>query len=458
MRMQTPFKYLLGVAALPLLLASCSKDELDMDAAQPDAARYITFGAPGFTVETDMTRAATDGFLDAFPEGGSFGVLGYCLPRSPMNNSVIQYQSGSAVWGSKNNNAVPDVLCKRKVTYQNGTCTYTDPRRWYTDGDAQGQVEGAQTGDVMTGTDDYSYTFFAYYPYDGESAGTGGPAADSGYEPFTFEKPKAENEATVNAATDMGAPIMSFHMPFTAYSGSGTEESTYNTSLNPDKVPDPLVAYRPNVTRSDGRVQFAFSHVLTGLGFRVNNYSQTSEEGGTAGETITGQDLYIYSIKLKGSFYRSVRMDFSNAGMNVSYTADDYYRGTYTLYEATGDEATTGHKVTYDATDGENTFAPTRYLRLLSGNGTLGYFGPVTRLDEKDNTVSDVVIEIRYKFGDDEEIQTRSFNRPGTFTPRSGMRYTAQLNWVGNAFVVVVTPDNGDNWNDGIPGGGAEFN
>ena len=39
--------------------------------------------------------------------------------------------------------------------------------------------------------------------------------------------------------------------------------------------------------------------------------------------------------------------------------------------------------------------------------------------------------------------------RPGTFTPKPGVKYTAQLNFVGEAFVLQFVVANSDIWEDG---------
>ena len=39
--------------------------------------------------------------------------------------------------------------------------------------------------------------------------------------------------------------------------------------------------------------------------------------------------------------------------------------------------------------------------------------------------------------------------RPGTFTPQPGIKYTAQLNFVGDTFVLQFVVDNQEQWEDG---------
>lgn len=71
---------------------------------------------------------------------------------------------------------------------------------------------------------------------------------------------------------------------------------------------------------------------------------------------------------------------------------------------------------------------------LISGEGS--YFG------------EDVQVVIDYKLGDSDR-KTEYITRPGTFTPSPGVRYTAQLNFVGNAFVLQFVVDNSEQWENG---------
>lgn len=409
------FSRLFAVSAA--LLAGCTKEG---GPEAPDATRSVVFGVPGVSVET---RAATDGFYDRFPDGGSFGVFGYCLAQEVIdgNKNKINFSSGSSPWGSKNELCRPRVFNNVEVTYTAAAgCVYDSPVKWYRDGAAQGQTGIAADeaeGGVLSGTDDYLYSFFAYYPYAGQEAS---------YRPFVFARPASD--------ADAGAPKFSFSMPFE--SGGATN---FSEKLDETKTPDAMFAVDYNHRKTEGQVSFSFSHLLTGLGFRVNNYSQTAESGGTG--SGAGKDLYIYSIRLTGDFYRSVSVDLSNADVAVEYDAKDVYGGYYLVYQS---EEPDGTRVTWDASEGKNTLAPTKYIRLLPGNDAgQGYLGPVGP-DGKYNGK----LLVEYRFGDGER-KTEELTRPGSFAPRSGVRYTAQINWVGDAFVVMVQGDNDEVWEEG---------
>lgn len=413
MDMKKAFTYLIG--CITLSCTSCQQEELDMPI--PSSEAYITFGAPSVALQT-TTRTVADGFLDAFPTDGSasFGVLGYCLAYNP-GTTTYNPNSGTGSWNLKRDECPPSVFYKKEVTIgTGGACTYDDPKRWYTDGTNE------ELGNItLSNTANYRYTFFAYYPF---------------YNQY-FDIAPAEGTA--------GAPVITFHMPYTG----GTLDAKLE---NPAAIPDAMLAMEQNVVRGDRTVDFNFSHILTGLGFQLNNYSQVGET--VEDEADKGVDLRIFSVKLRGTFYRSVTADMSEDVVSISYAPTDTYQGTYTLYEA--EDQTNGTLIPWqqDGSNGSISLPLPTYLRLLSGNQTLGYFGPKSD-DEENNPNPSLVID--YKLGDNERT-TATIGRPGSFNPRSGVRYTAQINWVNNAFVLIMQADNGENWEDGEADDGDESN
>ena len=100
MNIQMKQRYILP--ALLLLCSACQQEEwAQPEADSPDA---IHFAAPVITVEK-LTRST---FHDAFPTGGTFGVLGYCVPYQRGSNTEKDWASGSANWGNK---ATPSPTC-----------------------------------------------------------------------------------------------------------------------------------------------------------------------------------------------------------------------------------------------------------------------------------------------------------------------------------------------------------
>lgn len=109
-------RYIFSV--LLLLCSACQQEEW----AQPeaDSSDAIRFAAPSITVEK-LTRST---FHNAFPTGGTFGVLGYCVPYQRGSDTEMDWASGSAYWGNKSGNAFPDVFFNQAVTYDGSACTY----------------------------------------------------------------------------------------------------------------------------------------------------------------------------------------------------------------------------------------------------------------------------------------------------------------------------------------------
>ena len=395
--------------AVALCFAACGQEE---PVFSPHPAGYITFGMPALTVET---RAATDGFHDEYPLGEPFGVLGYCLSYELGSNSELNPNSGTGSWALKKDMAPPAVFYNKQVNVSaNGVCTYENPRRWYRDGTGN---EGI--ADALSNTDDFRYSFFAFYPYDTNP--------DDGNGGFRIT-PANANEA--------GAPVFTYYMPF---SGNDT-----NASLDDTQTPDPMLAMETDMRRNDGMVNFNFSHILIGLGFQVNNYSQVQDNNATGPKE--GQDLILYSIRLQGTFYRTVTADFTgSSGASITYSTgnDGLYSGTYTLFD---NEEGTVIPWQQDGSAGSISLEPSKYIRLLAGIESLGFLGP---------NGSERRLLVRYKFGNG-DIKEETLERPSNFNPRPGTRYTAQLNWVGDAFVLIMESD--ETWEDGEASDGNEEN
>ena len=383
-----------------LFLAGCSKEK-GSEPALGDG--YIHFGVPAVTVET----RATEGFIEEkLPGGASFGVLGYCLAYNP-GTTTYNANSGTSLWRIKSELCPPSVFYRQKVTMDvNGDyATYDNPKRWYTDG------ANAELGNVeLSNTDEYQYTFFAYYPFEGG---------------FTVVPEDARTA---------GAPVITYSMP---YDGNAGEVRDFDTW-----TPDPMLAVTYNVQRDRRMVDFNFFHITTGLGFQVNNYSQVGETVEDEGDG--GVDLVIYSIKLTGTFFRSVTADMAETAVEISYDQGDTYTATYVLYE---NEAGTVVPWQQDGSEGSISLEPEKYVRLLSGDEKNGIFGPN----------NDIQVLVDYQLGGNER-KVVPINRPASFVPSPGTRYTAQLNWVNNAFVLIMQPDNGDMWEDGEAVDGNEGN
>lgn len=375
MNIQMKQRYILPV--LLLLCFACQQEEW----AQPeaDSSDAIRFAAPGITVEK-LTRST---FHNAFPTSGTFGVLGYCVPYQRGSDTEKDWASGSAYWGNKSGNAFPDVFFNQAVTYDGSACTYNfensgGPRKWYNTTDDA----------AATSPDSYRYTFFAYYPMDA----------------FTVESPAS--------ATTRGVPKLTFTMPF-------TETDDVATELDDTQTSDAMVSVVYNHLRTTGNVGFNFSHIMTGLGFAVNNYNYGNEKV----ETVT-----VKRVTLSGNFTRSITIDFSkNTNEEGFYTYSGTYSGTYVIYNDKEGLAVAPNSSISPIGD--------KHLLLLS-NATDGtYFG------------KDVKVQVEYIYGGQEKIATAE--RPSQFQPRAGVRYTAQLNFVGETFALNFIAADNEFWENG---------
>lgn len=354
-----------SIFALSALLFLLSACGEEEIGGQPElSGQTIEFGAPSIHVEAD-----TRGPIEQLPVGSSFGVLGYCRAQTAPDNTTLNPASGSQTWDNKKQLCYPEVFYKQEVTYDGASCSYTPLKEWYE-------------------PTNYNYSFFAYYPYEGAFTVTTG-------------------------AQELGAPKVKFSIPF-----DSTDEST---PLDSEDVPDAMVAQEIDVARNTGQVQLNFLHILTGLNFQVNNYN--AKESGDAGETVT-----IHSLKLYGTFYKSIEINF-DSGYNFP---DETFGGTYTIVQ-----------------EGSNIEVPGLTSKSEIGDKTILMVSNLSQTTGSSAYLGDLKLEIKYSFGASISNKTQTFTRPDNFLPAGGTIYTAQLNFIGNSFVLNFVVDNNQQWEDG---------
>lgn len=375
----TSIKYILGLSCI-LGFTSCQQEELTSDFSVDER---IMFGAPFLSVESRSK------FHNTLPDKSSFGVLGYCVPYKVGSDTEKDYIAGTQAWGFKMDNCPPEVFYKQKVNINNGICTYdgengngNNPKYWYKDSHGLNNEEIPE----VSNAEEYNYSFFAYYPYEGA---------------FKITAP--------TSSSVKGAPEMTFTMP------QETPENV-NEAFDHTKTPDAMLSVLYNRKKKDGNLQFYFSHVLTGLGFEVNNFSE--------------KELVIHSLKLRGKFYKKIKIDFTNNEMVFTFPLDRY-EGFYDLYSGE-DMVLSPPKEGETATSSPSPLGG-EHILLISGEEP--YFG------------QDVTVELEYTFGGRKD--TFKGTRPTSFVPRPGVKYTAQLNFVGDTFVLQFVVDNEGIWEDG---------
>lgn len=383
----------LGIAA-----TACTESE-DIKPEYDDSS-FINFSVPVQVKSSDGSGETKSDLLDALPVGSSFGVLGYCVPYT-VGTTTPNYNAGSDIWSLKKNLCPPDVFFYQEVTVGTNGCAYVrpggtgnnDPKYWYKKGYDTNNNQNPSIPDA----EDYNYNFFAYYPYKGC---------------FNVDAPAA--------AVAAGAPVFTFTMP--------QEGNLETTELSHENTPDAMLAVKYNHTKNDGNVQFNFSHLLTALGFEVNNFSE--------------YNLTIHSIKLCGSFYKKIKIDLGGDVANYTFP-EDRYKGYYKIFDSSsmdGDLSLPAPTDGKTVTSSPSPIGPNsgndinkNFVMLISGTGTS--FG------------ENVKVIIDYTFNGN--TTAKELTRPGTFTPQPGKRYIAQLNFVGDAFVINFVVDNNGEWENG---------
>ena len=243
---------------------------------------------------------------------------------------------------------------------------------------------------------DYRYSFFAYYPYG--------------------------NFETLTSSTDFAEPRIKFSMPF------DTAIADTASVLSLEDVPDAMVAMNIDAVKGAGKAELEFYHILTGLRFTVNNYNAAEDADGNM---VAGHDVTIHSIKLRGEFYKSVIIDFYSG---MEYT-DDVFYGTYDIL---GDDE--ADIVIPGLTSVTNIGGKTILLVSNQSNTGLenGFLGDI-----------DLLIDYSFIEIDGETRRHQRIARPENFQPSEGTIYTAQLNFIGDAFVLNFIVDNDSQWEDG---------
>lgn len=380
------YKYTLSMLAVGVLMAACS-NELP-DSPQTDDSTYINFGVPTTTV---VDSRATETLPEGVTQGST--LLNGIDPKTSFGvlGCCLAYQPGIQYFDYTSGPSPWSV--KRPNAnldvFKEQKVDYDGTNCKYTyTGNAPRKWYSTVDGIPESDIDLCQYTFFSYYPYD------------------SFEVLTRKYQLKGGTTVDIPAPIFKYSMPF--------DSNDLNTKLDQSTVKDVMLDAIYN-TKKGSKVQFDFTHMLTALSFTVNNYSNNIP-------------LTVYKIELSGEFWKSITVDLTQA--SASYSFEDSYKGSFVIYDST-----TGMSIPYNDSNFKPAFAD-QYMLLISGQNTgLGYLG-------------NAKVSITYKFGDGAE-KTESFGRPATFVPRPGTMYQAQLNFVGNAFVLQFVTANNDYWENG---------
>lgn len=375
-----------------LTATACTQDELPAGTGTFDGG--IVFTSPYTLTRSDAMR------YGSFRAGDQVGVLGYCKATNQGRDN-----SGSP-WEAKKD------FCKPEVFY-NQPLTYTDKGLWEYNWTGSSNISGLHPW-YEPGVDDngldYTYSFFAYYPYAENGTINGG-----------------KGTITLSGSTATGDPHITYTMPFSS--------NDVGTTLDWTKVPDLMLAYTTDHGKADGTVKLDFRHLFCAFEFKVNNY--------------TTEDVTISALTVSGSqFYRSVKVNGRETGYDVG---TDRYSGTFDVLSTyTGNQGFTcpaGKKITDTegqvvgitpatvsiTTDGTDTADgdPVALLFIPDANGKL------TANDHNDLTLNITV--------DDIEQNRTMILTEATF--KAGVRSVFNINIVGNDIYLQLESDG--SWDDG---------
>lgn len=373
-------------------MISCTQNDLPQRTETFDGG--IVFTSPYSITRSEALR------YGSFKEGDKVGVLGYCEAEN------LGVDISSSPWDTKKPFCTPDVFYNQKLTYQGeGLWSYI----W----DGTGNVGGIHPW--IKDNEDYTYSFFAYYPYVEISSYTN-----------KGDIPNNGGTITLSGENEKDNPTITYTMPHDGNSASGSKLEWKN-------IPDFMLAYRVDHVKSDGVVRLPFRHLFCAFEFRVNNYNETSVTIG--GLRVSGEN-----------FYKSVTVTGQESGYHVG---DDRYSGYFDVISASeaGFECPAGNIIKDNdgniievipttvsiTTDGSATAEgdPIDLLFIPDGNG---------KLTENLNESLYLNIEIN-----ELDIQKSMNLKDASFEP--GVRSVFNINIVGNDIYLQV--ESTGSWDDG---------
>ena len=390
---------------LLLVMVACGQDEWPSGAQSEYSTEVITFSSP----YEAGTRAAAlrDGSFEA---GDKVGVLGYC---EADNNGV---DISAEPWNTKKPFCSPDIFYNQELTY-GGTGS------WSYNWTGTGSIGGLHP---WLDDEDYTYSFFAYYPYAG-TYNRGGS--------WTISTDEVDNMGTIRLSGEnaLGDPTITYTMP---HSDGVDLDSGHDWWA----VPDLMLAYTIDHRKSDGSVRLDFRHMFCAFQFRVNNYNLYP---------VTISDLYLSggtTTTPREGFYKSL----SVTGQESSYSVgDDVYIGQFKLLGGRSSEGFTCEGAEFD-TDGQ--LVPKSFDIVSAEDGHAGetivlLFIPDAngKLTSDGNASLSLTMQARSEGEGDIDDTVNMELKDASFRP--GMRSVFNINIVGNDFIIQVESE--DTWEDG---------
>ena len=389
---------------LLLVMVACGQDEWPSGAQSEYSTEVITFSSP----YEAGTRAAAlrDG---SFQMGDKVGVLGYC--KASNGNVDISAEP----WNTKKPFSTPDIFYNQELTYGGtGSWDYT----WT----GTGNIGGLHP---WLADEDYTYSFFAYYPYAGVENGDGS---------LTISTDEVDDMGTIRLSgeNDRSDPTITYTMP---HSDGENLDSGHDWWA----VPDLMLAYTIDHRKSDGSVKLDFRHMFCAFQFRVNNYNQYP---------VTISDLYLSggteSNPRKG-FYKSLSVVGQESGYSVG---EDVYIGRFKLLSG----RTTGGFLCPAATNNaDGQLVPSSFdiesVEEEHDGVIVLLFIPNAdgKLTSDGNKSLRLELQAQSEEGGDIDADVSMLLEDASFKP--GMRSVFNINIVGNDFIIQVESE--DAWEDG---------
>lgn len=379
------YKYI-GLLLLAGLAAACQKETV-----APAGAGYST-EAILFTTPYTVSKSAAMRDGD-FEKEDQVGVLGYSKVTYTANG--VEVDASTSLWDAKKEWAKPEVFYNQELTYKgNGVLSYN-----YSGDNAVGTLRG------WYNEPDYTYAFFAYYPYVSVDRNWSGN--------YDGEIDGGQGTITLSGENKTGDPTFTYTMPHTGRNTS--------SPLDLDVVPDVMLAYTVDHVRSDGAVALNFRHMLCAFEFEVNNYNTYR--------------VTINSLQFSGEdFYKS----FTITGQEQDYTPNDgeRYSGYFNLLPG-------GAIICEAATSDEGG-------NITPSNVKVGGSDPIDLLfiPDADGKITENACTVTVNMtaeGVEQNQTTQNLEDNMSFAP--GTRSIFSINIIGNNFVIQVRTL--ENWSDG---------
>lgn len=344
-----------NLLAVLLMLVSCQQEKMP-EAGYSDSAII-------FTSDYLLSRSVAK---TTFSQGDKVGVLGYCLDEKEMY--------GESDWNTKKLFVKPDVFYNQELTFDGAGLWEYDYnnqglRKWYDN-------------------PKYQYSFFAYYPY----------ASVSRYNNQGTITIGGKNMGTIQLSSEdaVSDPVLTYTMPHQGYESG--------TALDRTQTPDLMVAYNIDRTSGEGPVKMDFRHLLCGMEFEVNNFTE--------------QNVEITKLQFCGNgFYKTIKVTGQNQGTEMGTS---YYGGDFTIVN-------TNTPVSCEA-NGKLRIADADLLLIADENGNI--------------TGGSGSSSIKITYGG----SNRTFPLSG-LKFQAGVKNVFSINFIGNDVVLEMRAT--DNWEDG---------